>query len=113
MFSWRKAGIALKFVGAVILMRLQDVVDAAWVPGDAVLRSRALSNLVVWTPFVTALLAVIRHDRLYGLVANADNLIELWGGAYAVIRVGRWWRGVKPPKHKPRRARNDAELENH
>jgi hypothetical protein len=40
----------------------------------------------------------------YGPIANAENLIETWVGLYAAVRVGRWYRKVKPPEPSPRRA---------
>ncbi len=91
------------FLRAAVRYRLRDAADLAWWPVDAVLRSRTLSNLTVWIPVLLAVLAVVRRDGFFGLVTNAENLIELGGGFYGVIRVGRWWRGVKPPKHKPGR----------
>jgi hypothetical protein len=92
------------FVWAAVCYRLHDAADLAWRPVDAVLGSRTLSNLTVWIPVLAAMLVIVRHDRLYGLITNASNLIELWGGLYAAIRVGRWYRRMKP-KRKPRRAR--------
>jgi hypothetical protein len=94
---------ACGFIRAALRCRVQDALELAWRPVDAVLRSRILSNLVVGIPLLAAVLAVVRHDGLYGLVANAENLTALVGGAYGTIRLGRWWRGVKPPKHQPRR----------
>lgn len=84
--------------------RLQDAADLGWQAVDAVLRSRTKSNLFVWIPFLAAVLAVIHHDGQYGLITNAGNLLEWWGGLYAVIRVGRWYRLVKPER-KPGQAR--------
>jgi hypothetical protein len=46
----QRAAAALGFVAAAIRYRLQDVADLAWVPADAILKSRMLSNLVVWLP---------------------------------------------------------------
>jgi hypothetical protein len=40
------------------------------------------------------MLAVIHHERLYGLIANAENITALWGVIYAAIRIGRRCRGV-------------------
>ena len=86
--------------------RAQDAADLAWRSADAVLRSRTKSNLSVWLPVLGIVfgivLAVAHHDGWYGLVANAQNLIETWAGLYAAVRVGRWYRKVKPPE--PRRA---------
>jgi hypothetical protein len=92
------------FLWSAIRYRLQDAADLGWRPVDVVLGSRALSNLTIWIPVLAAVLAVVHHNGLYGLITNASNLIELWGGLYAAVRVGRWYRRVKP-KRNPRRAR--------
>jgi hypothetical protein len=34
--------------------------------------------------------------------------LAIGGGLYGLIRVGRWWRDVKPPQPKARRARSDG-----
>ena len=68
------------------------------------LKSRAKSNLFVWLPVLGMVLAVVHHDGWYGPIANAENLIETWVGLYAAVRVGRWYRKVKPPEPRPRRA---------
>jgi hypothetical protein len=95
---------ALGFLGAAVRLRFEDAVDLAWWrPTDAVLRSRAKSNLFVWLPTLGIMLAIVHREGLYGLITNAENLIETWGGLYVTVRVGRWYRKVKPPK--PRRAR--------
>ena len=51
------------------------------------------------------LFAIVRHDRRFGLVADIQDASELGALVYLVIRTGRWWRGVKPPEPKARRAR--------
>jgi hypothetical protein len=66
--------------------RAQGAADLAWRSADAVLRSRTKSNLFVWLPVLGIVLAVAHHDGWYGLVANAQNLIETWAGRYAAVR---------------------------
>ena len=102
--AWLKVRQALGCVAAAILFRLGDAADLAWRPTDAVLKSRAKSNLFVWLPVLGLVLAVVHHDGWYGPIANAENLIETWIGLYAAVRVGRWYRKVKPPAPRPRRA---------
>jgi hypothetical protein len=82
--------------------RAQDAADPVWRPADAVLRSPTTSNLLVRLAVLGIVLAVAHHDGWYGLAANAQNLIETWAGRYAAVRVGRWYRTVKPLE--PRRA---------
>jgi len=74
-------------------------------PTDAVLRSRSLSNLFVWGPVTVTLVAIVHHDGRFGLVADDQDPVALGAFLYGVIRTGRWWRGVKPPEPKARRAR--------
>lgn len=102
--TWPKVRQALGFVAAAIQLRLADAADLAWRPADAVLGSRTLSNLFVWGPVIVAAMAIVRRDGRYGLVADDQQLAELGGSLYLVIRTGRWWRGVKPPAPKARRA---------
>jgi len=74
-------------------------------PADAVLGSRTLSNLFVWGPVIVMLVAIVHHDGRFGLVADDQDPVALGAFLYGVIRTGRWWRGVKPPEPKARRAR--------
>ena len=93
------------FLVAAVRYRLQDARSLAWRPADAVLRSRTLSNLFVWGPVAVVLVAIVRHDGRFGLVADIQDPAALGAFLYGVIRTGRWWRGVKPPEPKVRRAR--------
>lgn len=97
---------ARSFVLAAVRYRLQDAADQAWRPVDAVLRSRALSNLFVWGPVIVVLAAIYRHDGRFGLVADIQDPVALGVFLYGVIRTGRWWRGVKPPEPEARRAKD-------
>ena len=99
----RQVREAAGFVHAAISYRLQDLVDLLWIPADVVLASRELSTLAVLLATLTAAVISIHGGGLYGLVNNLANIAVVWAGSYGLIRVGRWWRGVKPPKHKPRR----------
>jgi hypothetical protein len=93
------------FVWSAVRFRLQDAADLAWRPVDAMLGSRTLSNLLVWGPVFVVLLAIVRHDGRYGLVADIQDPIALGLFLCAAIKVGRRYRGIELPKHKPRRAR--------
>jgi len=103
--TWRKVRQALGFVVAAIQFRLADAADVAWRPADAVLSSRTLSNLFVWGPVIVTLFAIVHHDGRFGLVADVQDPVALGAFLYGVIRTGRWWRGIKPPEPKARRAR--------
>ena len=100
-----RSGKALGFVASAVQFRLADTADLAWRPADAVLGSRTLSNLFVWGPVIVTLFAIVHHDGRFGLVADIQDPAEMGGFLYGVIRTGRWWRGVKPPEPKARRAR--------
>jgi len=93
------------FILAAVRYRLHDAADQAWRPADAVLCSRALSNLFVWGPVIVMLVAIVHHDGRFGLVTDVQDPVALGAFLYGVIRTGRWWRGVKPPEPKARRAK--------
>lgn len=102
--TWRSNRAAIGFVVSGIKFRLADAADLAWCPADAVLRSRALSNLFVGGPVIVVLVVIVHHDGRFGLVADIQDPAALGAFLYGVIRTGRWWRGIKPPAPKSRRA---------
>jgi hypothetical protein len=51
------------------------------------------------------LLAIVRHDGRFGLVAGIQAATELAAIGYLAIRTGRGWRGVEPPEPTARHAR--------
>jgi hypothetical protein len=95
-----QAHAARAFLLTALRYRRQDAADLGWQAVDAVLKSRTLSNLFIWIPVLAAMLAVVHHDGLYGLIANAENLTALWGVPFAAIRVGRRCRRVKPERKR-------------
>jgi hypothetical protein len=103
--SWPKIRQALGFVAAAGRFRLADAADQAWRPADAVLGSRTLSNLFVLSPTAAAAMVIFHHDGIDGLLRSAGGVVAIGGALYALVRVGRWWRDVKPPEPKARRAR--------
>lgn len=103
--TWRKIREALGFVASAVQYRLADAADAAWTPVDAVLKSRALSNLLVSGPTATAALFILRHEGTLGVVTSAESISAIGGILYGLVRVGRWWRDVKPPEPKARRVK--------
>jgi hypothetical protein len=103
--TWRKVRQALGFVAAAIQLRLADAADLTWKPIDAVLGSRTLSNLFVGGAVIVVLFAIVHHDGRFGLVADDQDPVALGAFLYGVIRTGRWWRCIKPPPPKARRAR--------
>jgi hypothetical protein len=94
---------ACGFVLASVCYRAQDAVDLWWKLADKVLESRRYSNAVVWLPTLFAVVLVIRHDGLYGVVTHYESLASLCGSLFLTIRFGRKWRGAKPPQRKPGR----------
>jgi hypothetical protein len=107
--TWPKVRQALGFVASGVRFRLAEAADLAWRPVDAVLASLILSNLFVWGPVTVMLVAIVHHDGRFGLVADDQDPVALGAFLYVVIKTGRWWRGVKPPEPKARRARSDGE----
>jgi len=92
------------FLLAAVRLRLQDAVNCAWRPADAMLRSRTLSNLFVLIPTATAALYILRHLGTLGVLTSAESVSAVGGCLYGLVRIGRWWRDVKPPEPKARRA---------
>jgi hypothetical protein len=82
---------------------LRRAVDLAWSPADVVLATRNLSNLVVVAATLAVAALCVRDNGLDGLIINLPGLAVVWAAAYGLIRLGRWWRGVYPPEHTPRR----------
>jgi hypothetical protein len=75
-----------------------------WLPIDAILTVRLLSSLIVLgSTLVVAALCARSGGGLDGLIVNLPGLAVIWGSAYGLIRLGRWWRGMYPPEHVPRR----------
>jgi hypothetical protein len=103
--TWVKVRQALGFVVSAVRLRLAGAADLAWRPTDAVLGSRTLSNLFVWGPVSATLVTIVRHDGRFGLVADDQDPVALGAFLYVVIKTGRWWRQIKPPEPKPRRAK--------
>jgi hypothetical protein len=103
--TWAKVWVAIGFVIAALRDRGQDWADAAWRQADAVLRSRTRSNLFVLIPTSAAAYMILRHDGTIGLLTAFESIGTIGGLLYSAIRVGRWWRDVKPPEPKARRAK--------
>jgi hypothetical protein len=100
----RKIGAALGCGAAAVRYRLRDAADLAWLPADAVLRSRPLSSLVVGLPTAAAAVILFFHAGLDGVIGSWGSIAAIGGCLYTLIRVGRWWRGVKPSDPKTRTA---------
>jgi hypothetical protein len=103
--TWGKVWAALGFVVSSIRYRYQDGADVVWIPIDTALKSRTISNIFVLFPTVLAAWMVLIHEGTTGLLASTENISVIGGTLYAVIRLGRWWRNVKPPEPKARRAK--------
>jgi hypothetical protein len=113
MYDWPGSGLSRReqiraargLVQAALVMRLRDTKDLAWCPIDKVLGSRTLSNLFVWGLVMVTLVAIVRHDGRFGLVADVQDPVALGAFLYIAIKTGRWWRKIKLPEPKPRRAK--------
>jgi hypothetical protein len=105
--TWHKLKEVIGFFVSAVRFRLADAADAAWTPADAILKSRMLSNLLVFGISAAATIDVGRHEGRLGVVVSAESLIGIGGAVYTLIRVGRWYRDVKPPEPKARRTKVD------
>jgi hypothetical protein len=95
---------ALGFVAAAVRFRIEDLTDRAWMPVDAVLRSRFLSGIFITGPVLWVVLAIVHHDGRYGLVLDIQDPFCVGGGTWGTIFGLRKGRKVKPPEHQPRRS---------
>ncbi|HEY2242180.1 MAG TPA: hypothetical protein VGI21_25475 [Streptosporangiaceae bacterium] len=75
--------------------------ELAWLPVDTVLAARDLSNLVVVAATLAVAMLCVRDGGLTAVIVNIPALAVVWGAAYGLIRLGRRWRGVRPPRHEP------------
>jgi hypothetical protein len=41
---------------------------------------------------------ILRHVGTLGVVTSAESLGAIGGFLHGLIRIGRWWRNVKPPE---------------
>jgi hypothetical protein len=94
---------ALGFVVAAVRFRIEDAADLAWVPVDAVLKSRFLSSIFITVPVLAVVLAIVHHDGRYGLVLSIQDPFCTGAITWGTIFGLRKWRRVKPPEHRPRR----------
>ena len=100
--GWRRTRDALGFIAAAIRCRLGDGADVAWRPVDAILTSRKLSNLLVFGPTAVAAVFILRDDGIVETLRSAGGIAAIGGMLYGLVRVGRWYRDVKPPEPKTR-----------
>jgi hypothetical protein len=87
--------------GGPLRRRFWRGVELAWSPVDTVLAARDLSNLVVMAATLTVAIWCAFHGGLAAVIINLPALAVVWGAAYGLIRLGRWWRGARPPEHEP------------
>jgi hypothetical protein len=103
--SWMKVKDAFGFLISAVHFRYSDAAGVAWTPAETILKSRTLSNLSVLIPTATAGYLVLRHEGTLGVVTSAESIAAIASALYGLIRVGRWWRDVRPPEPKARRAK--------
>jgi hypothetical protein len=87
--------------GGPLRRRFRRGAELAWSPVDAVLAARDLSNLVVMAATFAVAILCARNGGPTAVIMNLPVLAVVWGAAYGLIRLGRWWRGVRPPEHEP------------
>jgi hypothetical protein len=87
--------------GGLLRRRFRHGVELAWAPVDIVLAARDLSNLAVMAATLAVAALCTRDGGLTELIINLPALAVVWGASYGLIRLGRWWRGVRPPEHEP------------
>jgi hypothetical protein len=83
--------------------RFRYTAELAWSPVDTVLAARDLSNLAVVAATLIVAIWCACDGGLAAVIMNLPALAVVWGATYGLIRLGRWWRGVRPPEHEPPR----------
>lgn len=101
----KKLSAACGFAVAAVRYRLRDASVLAWKMIDVVLKSRPLSNTFVLSPTGLAAVIILHHDGAAGMLGSAESIAAIGGALYGLVRAGRWWRDVKPPEPKARRAK--------
>jgi hypothetical protein len=71
----------------------------AWSSLEAVLASRTTCNLIVVTATSSVAAVCVAEGGIDGFITNLPALAVVWGALYGLIRLGRGWRGVRPPRH--------------
>jgi hypothetical protein len=94
--------LAAGFVVAAIRCRLDDATELAWRKADRLLGSRRDSVLALVTPAAVASVAVLSHEGIYGLVANAENLTAVGTISYLAVKGLRHYRQIETPT-RPRK----------
>lgn len=87
--------------GGPLRRRFRHGAELAWSPVDAVLAARDLSNLIVMAVTLAVAILCALDGGLTAVIMNLPALAVVWGAAYGLIRLGRWWRGVRPAEHEP------------
>jgi hypothetical protein len=100
----RRLRLAAGFVIAALRCRLDDAADLVWRPVDALLSSWHGSNLAVLMPVTVAVGLVLRHERFYGLITNAENLGAIAVAPWAAIKALRKYRQIEKPKRPEKKA---------
>lgn len=65
--------------------------------------TRPWSNVVVFAPTGVAAIIILRRNGAAGTLAAYGSIAALGGSLYMLVRVGRWYRAVKPPAPKAQR----------
>jgi len=104
--TWPKAREAFGFVASAIRCRCSDAAEAAWwTPVDAILKSRMLSNLLVFGLTAVAAVFIHRYEGTLGVLISAGAISAIGSALYKLVNAGRKYRDVKPPEPKARRAK--------
>jgi hypothetical protein len=102
---WGQIRASLGFVAAAVRFRAEDTADLAWIPVDAILRSRFLSGIFITGPVFAVVLMIMHLDGRSGLVLNIQDPFCVGACTWGTIFGLRKWRKVQPPEHRPRRAK--------
>jgi hypothetical protein len=69
-----------------------------------------MCNILVFGLSAVATIYIRRDNGNLGMLTSAESLIAIGTVLYGAVRVGRWYRDVKPPEPKRRRAKDKGAL---
>ncbi len=106
--SRKKIVYAASLVKAGARCRIADGSELWWRLADGILASRLMSRLILIAPCLTAITMIARHEGMYGLVVNAENLLAIGSASVILVHGGRKLRkiAVKCPPKPPQKISN-------
>lgn len=91
----KKISYAASFVQAGVRCRMSDCTKLWWQIADRILASRLISRVILICPCLIAAFTIVRHEGMYGLITNAENLFVIGSIPATLVYGGRRLRNIK------------------